>query len=68
MKTAEKVVRIEEDAYKYVVDFANDNDLKISESVSILMRYCASKNLTVKQAYAEVVEVENVATEVENDG
>lgn len=33
MKIAEKVVRIESDAYEYVVDFANEHDLKIGEAV-----------------------------------
>ncbi|HEL2357176.1 TPA: hypothetical protein TZN77_001434 [Streptococcus suis] len=53
MKIAEKVVRIELDAYEYVVDFANEHDLKIGEAVSILIRYCASKDLKVKQAHVE---------------
>ena len=42
MKIAEKVVRIESDAYEYVVDFANEHDLKIGEAVSILIRGCGS--------------------------
>ncbi|MDW8760142.1 hypothetical protein Q7W32_09985 [Streptococcus suis] len=63
MKTAEKVVRIESDSYEYVVDFANEHDLKIGEAVSILIRYCASKDLIVKQAHVEVVEVQNVVEE-----
>ena len=61
MKIAEKVVRIESDAYEYVVDFANEHDLKIGEAVSILICFCASKDLKVKQAHVEVVEVQNVA-------
>lgn len=43
MKIAEKVVRIESDAYEYVVDFANEHDLKIGEAVIILIRFCASR-------------------------
>ncbi|HEM4995193.1 TPA: hypothetical protein U1188_000175 [Streptococcus suis] len=43
---------------------ANEHDLKIGEAVSILIRYCASKDLIVKQAHVEVVEVQNV---VEDD-
>ncbi|HEL2178468.1 TPA: hypothetical protein TZE23_001285 [Streptococcus suis] len=63
MKIAEKVVRIESDAYEYVVDFANEHYLKIGEAVSILIRYCVSKDLIVKQAHVEVVEVQNVVEE-----
>ncbi|NQN50340.1 hypothetical protein HPA16_08315 [Streptococcus suis] len=57
------MVRIESDSYEYVVDFANEHDLKIGEAVSILIRYCASKDLIVKQAHVEVVEVQNVVEE-----
>lgn len=64
MNIAEKVIRIDADAYDFIVDFANQYDLKIGEAVSILIRYCTSKGLKVKQAHVEVVEVQNV---VEDD-
>ena len=32
VKIAEKVVRIESDAYEYIVDFANEHDFKIGEA------------------------------------
>ncbi|MGT2716591.1 hypothetical protein [Streptococcus respiraculi] len=60
---AEKVIRLEADAYEFVADFANKYDLKISESASMLFRYCATKNLEVIQRQVEVVETITVATD-----
>lgn len=60
MKLFEKVVRISKEAYDFVVEFANQNDIKISEAVSYLIEYCATKNLQLKKARVEVVEVRKV--------
>ncbi|MBO4108085.1 hypothetical protein [Streptococcus suis] len=64
MKVFEKVVRISAKAYEFVVDFANKNDIKISEAVSYLIEYCATKNLQLKQAHVEVVEVQKMVEDV----
>lgn len=60
---AEKVIRIDTDAYEFVVDFANKYDLKISEAASVLFRYCATKNLEITQRQVEVVETVMIATD-----
>ncbi|MGT2800962.1 hypothetical protein Javan290_0056 [Streptococcus phage Javan290] len=57
---AEKVIRLEGDAYEFVVDFAIKYDLKISEAASVMLRYCATKDLKVIRKQTEVVE--NVIT------
>lgn len=44
---ADKSVRIETDAWEQLAHFANENNLKISQAVSMFVRYCV-KNVEVK--------------------
>lgn len=50
-KIADKQVRIETDAWEALSKFANENDIKISEAVSMFVRYC------VEHAEVKAVEV-----------
>ncbi|WP_161979839.1 DUF3579 domain-containing protein [Streptococcus sp. S784/96/1] len=61
---AEKVVRVEPDVYEFVVDFANEHDLKISEAASILLRFCKEKDFEVVQRECTIIEKRPFAEEV----
>lgn len=62
---ADKVVRVEQDVYGFVTDFANEHDLKISETVSMFIRFCMDKEFDIVQREVTLIEKRSVLEETE---